>query len=477
MSELVVASNRGPFSLSETADGSLVMNHAGGGLAPSLASALSAGRPESAPAAGTPADVVWVAAPMNDVERRVAGEGALETELPGVKLRLVDIDQSTYGAAYDVVANSTLWFCFHGLFDIPRRPIFDAAWREAWEEFRRYNAAFAEQVCEEAAEGGRVLVNDYHLPLAGKLIAEERPDLATVHFTHTPFASPGELDVLPRDTRRELVEGMVGYGACGFHTHRWEQRFRQAADSFGGGSAPATFAAGLGADSARLREVASGEECQERMRRLEDVVGDRIMLLRSDRIELSKNLLRGFLAFDSLLEERKELRGRVCFVARGYASREGLPEYLAYRSEVEHIVGVLNERWAPACGGADPILLDLEDDFPSTVAALRRYDVLVVNPIRDGMNLVAKEGPVLNERDGLLVLSEEAGAYEELAGACLGVQPFDVTDTAAAISRAIDMPADERSRRSAELCGRSAANPPAVWLEQVLAAARVAPPG
>ncbi len=464
MSDLVVASNRGPFLLGEGPEGSVVASPAGGGLAPSIASALA--RREG--------EVVWVASPMSDFERRRGSEGAVDTELKGLALRLVDIGASTYAGAYDVIANSTLWFCFHGLFDAPKRPLFDHAWRDAWEEFRKYNTAFTDRICDEASEGATVLVNDYHLPLVGRQLAERRPDLATVHFTHTPFATREELEMLPRDTRRELLEGMSGFGACGFHTPRWEQRFRDGAGAFSD-RVPVTFAAGLGADAARLREVAESPACAERLATLEELVGDRRLIVRSDRIELSKNLLRGFLAFDALLEERADLRGRVCLVARGYASRESLAEYLAYRSEAAHLVAVLNEKWAPLCGGEDPIVLDIDDDFAATVAAYRRYDVLLVNPIRDGMNLVAKEGPVLNERAGLLVCSEQAGAFEELADVALGVQPFDVSDTAAALARALDMNEDERARRASELKRRGAADPPERWLDAVLTRAR--PPG
>lgn len=462
MSGLVVAANRGPFSLVEDAAGQLVAKPAGGGLAPSLASALVADEH----------DVVWVASAMSPGERRAAASGAIDTQEKGLALRFVDLAPETYSAAYDVVANATLWFCYHGLFDTPRRPVFDARWREAWEQFRAYNLAFADRICEEADDAARVLVNDYHLPLVGKLLAERRPDLSTVHFTHTPFPSPGELNILPRDTRRELLEGMAGFGACGFHTRRWEHAFREAAAA-SVGEVPATFVKGLGADWGRLDEVARSPECAERLEALNERVGDRRLIVRSDRVELSKNLLRGFLAFDALLADHPELRGRTCLVARAYASREGLAEYLAYRSEAEHLVDVLNEKWSAACGGEPPILLDVDDDFPSTVAALRRYDVLLVNPIRDGMNLVAKEGPALNERAGLLVLSEEAGAYEDLSDVALGVQPFDVADTAAALARALDMPADERRRRSEELKRRCLAEPPAAWLAAVLAEARL----
>lgn len=465
MSALVVAANRGPFSLSEReADGAVVATPAGGGLAPSLASAIARSGERA----------VWVAAPMTDLERRAARSGSVPTVHESLSLRLVGIDEATYHAAYDVIANSTLWFSFHGLFDASRRPLFDRHWREAWEAFRSYSEAFADRICEEADDKASVLVNDYHLLLVGRLLAERRPDLSTVHFTHTPFCTPDELAMWPRDARRELIDAMAGFGSCGFHTDRWAERYRTALSPTAA-SEPrdgAAFSAALGADAARLGEVASSPECAARLRELEELVGDRMVIVRSDRMELSKNLLRGFLALDALLEERPGLRGRVCMVARTYPSREGLPEYLAYRSEVEHLADVLNERWTPRCGGEAPIALAVDDDFPATVAALRRYDVLLVNPVRDGMNLVAKEGPILNERDGVLVLSEEAGAYDELSDAALGIQPFDVSDTAAALARALEMPATERARRAAALRELGAANPPEKWLATVMSKAR-----
>ena len=191
--------------------------------------------------------------------------------------------------------------------------------------------------------------------------------------------------------------------------------------------------------------MAASARTAARARRLEAQVGDRNLIVRVDRIELSKNLLRGFLAFDELLRTRPEWRGKVVFAAFVYPSREGLPEYLAYRQEVETLARRVNEEWAT--DDWTPILLDTSDDFPRSVAALRRYDVLLVNPIRDGLNLVAKEGPLLNERDGVLALSREAGVWEELQGGALEVNPFDVAGTADVLAQALDMPADERARR------------------------------
>jgi trehalose 6-phosphate synthase len=195
---------------------------------------------------------------------------------------------------------------------------------------------------------------------------------------------------------------------------------------------------------------------------LADAVGERLVVLRTDRIEPSKNIVRGFLAFDRLLEARPGLRGRVVFVAMLYPSREGLAEYLAYRNEVEQAAARINERWATP--DWLPIILDDRDDFARSVAGLQRYDVLLVNPLRDGLNLVAKEGPVVNRHDGLLCLSPEAGAYEELKAAAIPMHPYDVEQAASALDVALSMPLDERATRASRLRALAAARTPADWL-------------
>ncbi len=463
--ELVVVSNRGPFSLELGQDGSLTARPGGGGLAPSLVAAL----------AGT-SSATWVAAALSDGDRMGAPAGSIDSGQAGLSLRLVALEPEVLSLAYDVVANAVLWFVYHGLFDTTRRPVFDRRWLEAWEGFRVYNRAFGEAVCEVAAPGGVVLVNDYHLPLVGAMLAAERSDLRTVHFSHTPFAAPGELAVLPHGAATELMEGMAGFGACGFHSTRWERAFRRCvADA--GARLPGTFVAPLGPDVARLEQAAISPACSERLASLQAQVGERRLVVRSDRLEPSKNLLRGLRAFDLLLEEHGRWRGSVIHLIRAYASRESLPEYLAYRSEVEHLAALVNERWSTR--DYDPVIVDLGDDFASTVAALRAYDVLLVNPLRDGMNLVAKEGPALNARDGMLVLSEQAGAFDELGREAFAVHPFDICETADALHQALALEGVERSERAGRLRALAVAHPPAEWLEAVLshAVAPAAPGG
>ena len=192
--------------------------------------------------------------------------------------------------------------------------------------------------------------------------------------------------------------------------------------------------------------------------------------MRVDRIELSKNLLRGFWAFEELLETRPRWRGEVVFAAFGYPSRETLAEYIGYRSEVEHTVNRINERFGEA--EWTPILFDPADDYPRSLAGLIAYDVLLVNPVRDGMNMVAKEGPLVNERDGVLVLSRQAGAWDELGDAAIGVNPFDITGTAEALEVALLMAPPERARRAAQLMRIVAARTAADWLDDQLGAAQ-----
>src|SRR6185312_13543201 len=204
------------------------------------------------------------------------------------------------------------------------------------------------------------------------------------------------------------------------------------------------------------------------VRDLDEVVGDRAFVVRVDRIELSKNILRGFIAFEDLLERHPQWRERVVFGAFVYPSREGLPEYLAYRQEVEATVRRINERWSTP--GWTPILFDPSDDFPRSVAALRRADVFLINPIRDGLNLVAEEGPLVNDRDAVLLLSPEAGVWDQLEGAARPVHPYDISGTADAIAAALAASPDEREAEAAEVRRRAGARRPEDWLTDQLAA-------
>jgi trehalose 6-phosphate synthase len=461
LADTVLVSNRGPLAFHLEA-GRPVAGTVGGGLAGSLHPLV----------VGTGA--TWVACALGEADREAMAAGLMTDE--GVHIELVEPDPAQYAMAYNVVSNATLWFCHHHLFDAARRPRSDHRWAEAWEAYREVNDLFAAKVAKVAPEGGRVLVQDYHLALMGSGLARLRPDLRTVHFTHTPFADPSVLRMLPSSVASELLAGMDGFGACGFHTRRWAGAYRQALELIGDpGSEPrprSTFVSPLSTDPVRLHAEASRPAVGEALARIEERIGgsDRQVIVRVDRMELSKNLLRGFWAFEELLEHQPQRRERVVFVALAYPTRQGLAEYLAYQNEVESTVERINARWGTP--GWTPIVLEVEDDYPRSLAALTRYDVLLVNPVRDGLNLVAKEGPLVNRRHGVVALSREAGAFEELGPAVLEVNPFDVAGTAAVLAEALDLGADERAARSDRLVELVLTRQPADWLRDQLAAAR-----
>jgi len=456
---LVVVSNRGPVSFSYGDDGNLVSKRGGGGLVSSLGPLVRN------------TGALWLAAAMSDADRAAATREVVDAE--GFRVRSLAIDATQYRMAYDVVSNSTLWFLHHGLFDLSRRPRLDRRWREAWDAYRAVNRAFARAVIEDAPEGATVLVQDYHLALVGTWLAQERRDLRAVHFTHIPFCDAGSIRVLPSDVAEELLVGMSSHASCGFHASRWAENFADCCREILGYS-PSTFVSPITPDHDEIAALGASEECARAAEKLDAVVGNRRLILRVDRIELSKNLLRGFFAYDELLRHYPEWRERVVFAAFVYPSREALPEYMAYRQEVEALAAHINRKWERP--GWTPVLIDTSDDFPRSVAALTRYDVLLVNPVRDGLNLVAKEGAMLNRRDGVLALSREAGVWEELGSAALEVNPFDVAGTADVLATALAMTAAERKAHADTLRKAAGVRLPQHWLDDQLREARAHEP-
>jgi trehalose 6-phosphate synthase len=451
---VIIVSHRGPYQFSRDDDGELVAQQGAGGIVSALSPLLAA-----------KADATWIAAAMSE-DDRAAGRAGTIAHLD-VNVRLLDLDREQHRMHYEVVANGVLWFLHHGMFDRARRPRFDLRFRDAWEAFGAVNQHFADVVAQSAPAGEIVLVQDYQLCLVPGQLREQRPDLRVVHFTHTPFAGPDDLSVLPTDVGEQLCASLAS-GPAGFHTRRWADAYRQSARAALGRGAriAAPFVASLGPDVAALEAVSVSAAARAAAGSLADAVGDRLVIARTDRIEPSKNIVRGFLAYERLLEARPGLRGRVVFVAMVYPSRQGLAEYLAYESEVEQTVARVNDRWSTR--DWKPILLDDRDDYARSIAGMQRYDVLLVNALRDGLNLVAKEGPVVNRRDGVLCLSPEAGAYDELKAAALRVHPYDIEQCAGALDDALSMPLDERAGRASKLRALATMRSPADWLADLV---------
>ncbi|MER5760920.1 trehalose-6-phosphate synthase [Streptomyces sp. NPDC002082] len=480
-SQVLVAANRGPLSYALAADGTLSARRGGGGLVSGLSTALA-----EQPGA------LWICAALSDADREAVRRGVSE---PGV--RMLDIDPEVYDGAYNGIANSVLWFLHHHLYEIPREPVFDAEFRRRWDAYVTYNEAFAAACAEEAAEGAAVLIQDYHLALAPGMLRELRPDLRIGHFTHTPWAAREFLDMLPADIRSQLVWGMLGADRLGFHTLGWAGNFladatrddahgvanasvpfetseyevrhrRKAADGHGYRELRFTHVTAypLGVDADELRALAHRPVVDDKLAALRAEVGDLKTIVRVDRTELSKNILRGLLAYRELLTVHPEWRERVVHLASAYPSRQDLAVYREYTESVRELAAEINAEF----GTADwqPVIVSVEDDFARSLAAYRLADVALVNPVRDGMNLVAKEIPVVSEAGCVLVLSTGAGAYEELRADALTVNPYDVTATAEALHAALSMPAAERADRTKRLAVAATALPPTQWLTSQL---------
>jgi trehalose 6-phosphate synthase len=376
-------------------------------------------------------DVTWVASAMSDEDRAVAeeagGEAIEETARDGspYRLRLVAHDEAAYDWFYNVVSNPTLWFLQHYLWDLAHSPNLDRGLHLAWDEgYVAVNASFADAVVDEldAQPGAAVCFHDYHLYLAPRFVRTRRPDASLSHFVHIPWPEPDYWRVLPQAIRVALHDGLLANDVVGFHTDRWrrnflrscvdiveaEANFERVTAEYDGRRVLATCHP-ISVDPAEFDELASSPEVLELERQLE-VNRPEQLVLRVDRTDPSKNVVRGFRAFERLLEDHPELRGRVGMLALLDPSRQDIPEYAEYLGAIQRTARSVNDHFQTE--GWMPIDLKIEDNFLQAVAAYKQYDVLLVNAIFDGLNLVAKEAPLVNERDGLLILSENAGAHD-----------------------------------------------------------------
>jgi trehalose 6-phosphate synthase len=480
---VLIASNRGPVSFRLSDDGELSVKRGGGGLVSGLSSV--ADHPNS----------LWVCAALSDADRAAAraaegGRLGLDGTAGGSGVRMLDIPPAIFHRAYNSVANSTLWFVHHMLYDTPNQPHFGIAFEREWESFRTYNREFAEALADEAGPRSpdgtpvRAAVQDYHLSLVPRMLSDLRPDVRIAHFSHTPWAPPDYYRMLPDDVGREVLEGVLGADHAGFLSHRWADAFLDCCEAVLGPAGAHVDRARqqvtyqshctgvgvhpLGVDADGLISRASEPDVRAREAALAEAADGRKLIVRVDRTELSKNIVRGLAAYRELLTTHPEWHGRVVHLAFAYPSRHDLPEYREYTASVQRLASEISEEFGTEAW--NPLVLHVDDDYARSLAAYRLADVLLVNPIRDGMNLVAKEGPILSERGCALVLSREAGAAAELGADALLINPFDVSGTAEALHGALMMDGPERERRAGSLAQAAAAMPPTRWFADQLEA-------
>jgi trehalose 6-phosphate synthase len=456
---LILASNRGPISFQRTAMGSIRRRRGTGGVV----SAISA--------VSRYANPTWICSPVSETDREVARENHRESIAVSTKdydflLRFVLIPQQVYDDYYSVVSNPLLWFLQHYMWDAPRNPTFTPQMWSAWENYRYANRLFADAIGEEVERANRpaiVMLQDYHLYLCpGQLRDRLGGDCLLSHFVHIPWAGPDYWMILPPRVREEILSSLCTLDVLGFHTSRYVVNFLRTCQSLLPGAEVdySMRTVTWGGRTLRVRNypISVDLTALQRLARSKSTLGQRQHLLprlgektivRVDRIEPSKNIVRGFEAFDLLLEEHPEHLGQVRLISSLVPSRLQVDEYQRYFEEIVVLAQRINLKYGDR--EWQPVKLYVGEHYPRAVATMRLYDVLLVNPILDGMNLVAKEGPVVNERDGVLVLSEGAGACEELAEAALVVSPYDVVEMAESLHVALTMPEVERKKRADRL--------------------------
>jgi trehalose 6-phosphate synthase len=458
------------------ADGSRVPRRGGGGLVTALRSLVAHH------------DVTWIASAMTEEDRVVAAEhgpaAVPETAGDGsrYRLRLVAHDPQAYDWYYNVVANPTLWFAQHYLWPLALAPNIDRGLHHAWAEgYVAVNQSFADAVVDELEHEpeAAVFFHDYHLYVAPALVRERVPGATLAHFVHIPWPQPDYWRVLPEPIRRVLHEGILANDVVSFHTPRWRLNFLRCCEDIAradadfdegevtvGGRVVSVRSRPISVDPAEFEGLASSPAV---LAEEERIVAERpeFLVVRVDRTDPSKNVVRGFRAFELFLEAHPELWRRVVMLTLLDPSRQDIPEYAEYLGAIQREARRVNDRFQGE--GWTPVELKIEDNFPQSVAAYKQYDALVVNAIFDGMNLVAKEAPLVNERAGVLILSENAGAHEELGEWAVTVNPFDVFGQAEAIHRALTMPAADRRRRLDAIRAHVREHDIAHWIELQLA--------
>lgn len=483
---LIVAANRGPAQFYQRADGKFVARQASGGLATAFVS-LAAG-----------SDLSWIAVAGTEVERRAFEEKPHRVVRIGparVDTRYVAVPDRIYKLYYDDISNSTLWFAQHYLFHPDLSPDFGLAERQAWHEgYVTVNRMVADAIVAEIqgltpAEQAQavVMIQDYQLYLVPGMLREALPGVTQSHFVHIPWPALRYWQMLPQEIYGQIIASMLANNVVGLQTMQDVKSFLacvaevqpQATITSADDANYITWhghrllvkAYPIGINADHIRTLAHSRAAKSGFAGIARYFADRQTILRVDRLEPTKNIIRGLEAFETLLEQHAELRGKVRFVMMLVPSREGVRRYRDYARRVNKLVQKINAKYGTP---DDPAVVHVAgNDQARALAAMRVCDVLLVNSVIDGMHLGAKEAAVVNEKQGVLVISRTAGVYQQLGdGAALGVSPLDVQATADALYHALTLPQAERAALAEEACHRVEDHDVFAWLEDQLVDAR-----
>jgi trehalose 6-phosphate synthase len=455
---VIIAANRAPVLFDRTAEGEFTYTRGAGGLVTALS-----GLAQYLPA-------TWIACARTQADADWHSGKVYMDSQQEIRIQFIDPSPEAYDGYYNVISNPILWFIQHTMWDLPRSPVFTKSTWSAWEHgYLTVNRLYADAIIEQTIKSEKrplVMLQDYHLYLVGRYVRDalgRRRSPTLMHFTHIPWPGPEYWRILPATMRHAILDGMCAMDILGFQTREDAMNFVRTVDAYLPRAA-AKYRHGriwyrnhntyvrdypISIDVQSLQQTAASEEVETYRTDIERIIKDNALIVRVDRIDPSKNIQRGFQAFEEMLELHPEHHGKVKFLAILIPSRLEVPEYQNYLDELMAVVGRVNARF----GGPDwePIRLIVSENYPRAVAALQMYDALLVNSIADGMNLVAKEGPIVNRQDGVLILSERTGARQQLEPGALIISPCDVYATAEAIHQALIMPPEQKHERASRL--------------------------
>ena len=455
---LILVSNRGPVEYRVAQNGELQLNRGTGGVVTTLR------------AISKYVEVTWIASTMGEGDRLAASgqSGRFQVALPGQRLylRFVTSPRNVYHKYYNLFCNPLLWFLQHYMWNSPYTPNVDAKVYDAWDNgYVAVNRAFADAVIAEAEHDRTppfVMIHDYQLYLVGGYLRQEMPNAILQHFIHIPWPASSYWQLFPDSMRRAILESLCAADIVGLQTNRDVHYFLHSCEMFldgakvdyeshtvvHGGRKTQIASYPVSVDLAALHRIVRSPRVQEYEEKLRPHLGEQT-IVKVDRAEPSKNIARGLKAFDMLLERYPHLVNKVKLICFVVPSRSGIKQYERYTQEIFDSVEAINAKYGTE--GWQPIKLFFENNYAQSIAGMRLYDVLLVNPVIDGMNLVAKEGPIVNARNGVLVLSESAGAYEQLKENVISVAPADLEGTTQALYAALTMDSTERRRRTEAL--------------------------
>jgi trehalose 6-phosphate synthase len=450
---LIVVSNRGPVEFQHEND-SIIMKRGAGGLVSTLLPLVEA------------LDGVWIASAMtkgdSEVARRYPGNKVPIPEI-GTKfwIQFVLEEKERYEEYYSVISNPLLWFLQHYMWNSPYTPDIDDKIHKAWNKgYIHMNKIFADHVVVESKRNDKeplIMLQDYHLYLCPAIIRAKLGKIFLSHFIHIPWPQSDYFRILPYYMRESIVEGLLANDLLGFHIPRYVNNFLGTCEEFAdkidyenqivhyNGNETHVKSYPISVDSDGIKKLAASKEVLDRERIIKNIKGDKFLFYRTDRTDLSKNIIRGFKAFDMFLEKHPEYIEKVVFLTTGKPTRQQIKEYNRYSNDVQSIINEINNKYAK--NNWKPIECRFKADYTLVVAAFKNFDCIIVNPISDGMNIVPKEAAVVNEKDGILILSETAGCFDEIKDETIPVNPYDISQTAEAYYQAIKMGENERKKR------------------------------